>query len=142
MHVSDIMSRNVKIAAPDDSLEKAAKLMAKLDIGGLPVGENDRLVGMITDRDIAIRGVASGKSPKEMKVSAVMTPDIKFVYEDESVEDASRNMSKLQVRRLPVLSREKRLVGIVSLGDLAIKQDGKQAEHALKDISQPIHTQH
>src|SRR4051812_35673644 len=142
MHVSDIMSPKVKIASPTDTLEKAAKMMAKLDIGVLPVGDNDRLVGMITDRDIAVRGVASGKSPKEMKVGDVMTHDIKFVYEDESVEDVARNMSKLQVRRLPVLSREKRLVGIVSLGDLAIKQDSARAEHALKDISQPVHVQH
>jgi CBS domain-containing protein len=132
----------VKIAAPEDSLEKAAKLMAKLDIGVLPVGENDRLVGMITDRDIAVRAVAAGKSPKECKVRDFMTADIKFVFEDESIDDVARNMSKLQVRRLPVLSREKRLVGIVSLGDLAIKQDSKQAERALKDISQPIHTHH
>jgi CBS domain-containing protein len=142
MHVSDIMSRDVKIASPSDTLEKAAKLMAKLDIGVLPVGENDRLVGMITDRDIAVRGVASGKSPKEMKVGDAMTRDIKFVYEDESVNDVARNMSKLQVRRLPVLNRQKRLIGIVSLGDLAIKQDSAGAEHALKDISQPVHVHH
>ena len=142
MHVRDIMSHDVKITAPDDSLEKAAKLMAKLDIGVLPVGENDRLVGMITDRDIAVRAVAAGKSPKECKVRDVMTPEIKFVYEDESIEDVARNMSKLQLRRLPVLNRSKRLVGIVSLGDLAIKQDSDNAQHALKDISQPLHTRH
>ena len=142
MHVSDIMSRDVKLVSPDDSLEKAAKLMAKLDIGVVPVGEDDRLVGMITDRDIAVRAVAAGKKPSECKVRDVMTADIKYVFEDESIEDISRNMSKLQVRRLPVLSRQKRLVGIVSLGDLAIKQDGAHAQHALKDISQPIHTHH
>jgi len=142
MHVSKIMSPDVKLVSPDDTLEKAAKLMAKLDIGVVPVGENDRLVGMITDRDIAVRAVAAGKSPKQAKVRDFMTPDIKFVYEDESIEDVARNMSSLQVRRLPVLSRDKRLVGIVSLGDLAIKQDGQNAQHALKDISQPIHTQH
>ena len=142
MHVRDIMSHDVKITAPDDSLEKAAKLMAKLDIGVLPVGENDRLVGMITDRDIAVRAVAAGKSPKECKVRDVMTPEIKFVYEDESIEDVARNMSKLQLRRLPVLNRSKRLVGIVSLGDLAIKQDSHNAQHALKDISRPQHTRH
>jgi CBS domain-containing protein len=142
MHVSDIMSRDVKIVSPEDTLEQAAKLMAKLDIGILPVGENDRLVGMISDRDIVVRAVAAGKSPKQTKLRGVMTPEIKFVYEDESVEDVARNMSRLQVRRLPVLSRAKRLVGIVSLCDLAIKQDGKQAQHALKDISQPVHVHH
>ena len=142
MHVSDIMSRDVKLVAPDDSLEKAAKLMAKLDIGVVPVGEDDRLVGMITDRDITVRAVAAGKKPKECKVRDFMTADIKYVFEDESIDDVSRNMSKLQVRRLPVLNRDKRLVGIVSLGDLAIKEDSAQAEHALKDISQPVHTHH
>ena len=137
MHVSKIMSHDVKLVSPDDTLEKAAKLMAKLDIGVVPVGENDRLVGMITDRDIAVRAVAAGKSPKEAKVRDFMTPDVKFVYEDEAVEDVARNMSSLQVRRLPVLNREKRLVGMISLGDVATSSSPAFSGTALRDVSQP-----
>jgi CBS domain-containing protein len=136
MHVSELMSRDVRVASPDDTLKRAAQIMTDIDCGVLPVGEDDRLVGMLTDRDIAVRAVAQGKSPSKCKVREVMSPDIKYVYEDESVEDAVRNMSELQVRRLPVLSRAKRLVGIVSLGDLATKH-GDGAGEALKNISEP-----
>jgi CBS domain-containing protein len=110
-------------------------MMEELDCGVLPVAENDRLVGMLTDRDIAIRAVARGKSSTKCKVREVMSRDIKYIYENETVDDAVRNMSELQVRRLPVLNREKRLVGIVSLGDVAISDTGTAAA-ALKDVSQ------
>ena len=111
--------------------------MVDIDAGVLPVGENDRLVGMLTDRDITIRAVAKGKAPDRTKVRDVMSPEIKYIYEDESVEDAAENMGTLQIRRLPVLNREKRLVGIVSLGDLALKKKAKAGD-ALKGISQPV----
>ena len=110
-------------------------MMVDIDAGVLPVGENDRLVGILTDRDITVRAVAAGKEPAECKVREVMSPDIKYIYEDELVEDAARNMTELQVRRLPVLNREKRLVGIVSLGDLALKRKTDAAD-ALKGVSQ------
>ena len=134
-YVRDVMTPHVKIASPEDTLKHAAQMMEELDCGVLPVGENDRLVGMLTDRDIAIRAVARGKSPTKCKVREIMSPEIKYVYDNESVADAVRNMSELQVRRLPVLNREKRLVGIVSLGDVAISFTDSAAT-ALKHVSQ------
>jgi CBS domain-containing protein len=138
MKVRDIMTREVKIVSPADVLQSAAQLMEKNDFGMVPVGENDRLVGMLSDRDITVRGVARGLAPDRATVRDVMTTEVKYVYDDESVDDVSRHMSELQVRRLPVLNREKRLVGIVSLGDLAVK-DPTDAGEALQSISQPGH---
>ena len=100
------------------------------------MGENDRLVGMITDRDIAIRGVAKGKGPKA-KVRDVMSKEVKYCFEDEDLDHICRNMAELQMRRLPVLNRDKRLVGILSLGDLAVKHASAEASTALEGISQP-----
>jgi len=134
-YVRDVMTHHVKIASPEDTLKHAAQMMEDLNCGVLPVGENDRLVGILTDRDIAIRAVARGKSPTKCKVREVMSPEIKYVYDNETLDDAVRNMSTLQVRRLPVLNREKRLVGIVSLGDVAISDAGSAAD-ALKNVSQ------
>ena len=134
MKVRELMTPNVKIASPDDTLQHAAELMIDIDAGALPVGEGDRLVGMLTDRDITVRAVAKGKAPGQTKVREVMSPNIKYVYDDESLEDVARNMGDLQVRRLPVLNREKRLVGIVSLGDLALKKKSSAGD-ALKGIS-------
>jgi len=138
MKVRDIMTCDVKIVSPTDDLQSAAQLMEKNDFGMVPVGENDRLVGMLSDRDITIRAVARGLAPDRAKVREVMTTDVKYVYDDESVDDVSRNMSSLQVRRLPVLNREKRLVGIVSLGDLALKEP-EPAGDALRSISEHHH---
>jgi len=134
MKVSEIMTRDVVVAAPGDSLQHAAKLMEENDFGVLPIGENDRLVGMLSDRDITIRAVARGLVPDKAEVRDVMTSDVKYVYDDESIEDAARNMESLQVRRLPVLNREKRLVGIVSLGDLS-QCEPDDAGDALQGIS-------
>jgi CBS domain-containing protein len=134
MYVREVMTPDVVLASPEDTLQRAAEMMIDIDAGVLPVGENDRLVGILTDRDITIRAVAAGKQPSECKVREVMSPDIKYVYEDESTEDAARNMTNLQVRRLPVLNREKRLVGIVSLGDLALKKKSDAAD-ALRGVS-------
>ena len=115
--------------------------MAGLDAGVLPVGEKDHLVGMITDRDIAIRGIGQGKGP-DAKVRDVMTEDVKYCFEDQDLKEVTRNMADIQVRRLPVLNRDKRL-GILSLGDIAISADGKDAGKALRGISRPggEHTQ-
>jgi len=136
MDVREVMTPDVVVASPDDTLQHAAEMMVDIDAGVLPVGEKDRLVGMLTDRDITIRAVAAGKSPADCKVREIMSPEIKYIYEDESLEDAARNMSELQIRRLPVLSRDKRLVGIVSLGDLALKKKGPAGD-ALKGVSRP-----
>lgn len=136
MNINEVMTRNVRIASPNDTLKAAAQMMDESDFGLLPVSENDRLIGMLSDRDITIRAVAKGLSPEHSKVRDVMTSEVKYVYDDESVEDAARNMSELQVRRLPVLNREKRLVGIVSLGDISLSKE-KTAGEALNSISQP-----
>lgn len=135
MLVQEIMTREVRLAAPTDTLRQAAELMRGIDSGILPVGENERLVGMVSDRDLVVRGLAEGKGP-ESSVRDVMSRDVKYVFEDESLEDVERNMVDLQVKRLPVLSRDKRLVGIVSLGDLATRapEDGHAAA-ALEGIS-------
>jgi CBS domain-containing protein len=137
MNVSEVMSRDVKIASPEDTLQNAAQMMEGIDAGALPVGENDRLVGILTDRDITLRAVARGKSPS-CKVRDVMSDSIKYVYEDDTVEKVAKSMGDLQVRRLPVLDRKKRLVGIVSLGDLALKKT-ESAGKALKKVSEPEH---
>jgi CBS domain-containing protein len=137
MQVHEVMSKNVKIVSPTATIDKAASLMEEIDCGALPVGENDRLVGMITDRDITLRAVAKGRVPAQCTVREAMSPDIKYVFEDETTEAAAQNMSRLQVRRLPVLNRQQRLVGILALGDLAMKEDGPAPASALKGISKP-----
>ena len=142
MKVSEVMTRDVRVANPDETIQQAARLMASLDAGILPVGEKDRLVGMITDRDIAIRGIAEGKGP-DAKVREVMTEDVKYCFDDQDVEEVTRNMGDIQVRRLPVVDRDKRLVGILSLGDVATTQEGIATAEALNKISRPggEHTQ-
>jgi CBS domain-containing protein len=136
MRVNECMTRDVTIASPQETICEAAKMMADCDAGALPVGENDRLIGVITDRDIAIRGVALGKSP-DTKIRDVMSSEVRYCYEDEDVSAVLRNMGDLQVRRLPVLSRDKRLVGIVSLSDLAHHGAVSPAGEALSDIARP-----
>jgi CBS domain-containing protein len=136
MQISNIMSRDVQIIGPDQTLREAAAAMKKLDSGVLPVGEKDQLVGMITDRDIAIRGIAEGKGP-DAKVRDAMSREVKYCFEDEDVDHIVENMAELQVRRLPVMNRDKRLVGIVSLGDLATEGSLPKTAKALHGISQP-----
>jgi len=136
MRVSEAMTREVRIATPGQSIRDVAKLMAELDAGALPVGENDRLVGMITDRDIAIRAVAAGKGP-DTPVREVMSSDVKYCYDDEDLEHVARNMGDIQVRRLPVVNRDKRLVGIVSLGDVSQNEDTRTTGKATAKVSQP-----
>jgi CBS domain-containing protein len=129
------MSRQTHLASPDQTLREVAFTMSEQDIGAMPVGENGRLVGMITDRDIAIRGVAEGRNPGT-KVREIMTEQIRTCFESDDIDQVAREMAELQMRRLPVLDQEKRLVGIVSLGDLATsgKTPG-QAEAALHGVS-------
>ena len=117
--IKDVMSSDFKFITPETSVQEAAQIMNERDIGFLPVGENDRLIGMVTDRDIAVRSVAKGQNPAEQTVRDIMTAKTYYCFDDQSVEDICNNMGEIQVRRLPVVNRDKRLVGIVSLGDLA-----------------------
>lgn len=117
MQINECMTQNVKLANPNMSLTEAAQKMRDGNLGSLPVGKDDRLVGMVTDRDIAIRGVAEGKDPQLTRISEVMSHGILYCYEDQSVEEVEQNMTDNQIRRIPVLNREKRLVGIFSLTD-------------------------
>ena len=135
MRVNEVMSRDVQICTPGSTIRECASKMAEIDAGAIPVGENDRLIGMVTDRDIAIRGVAAGKGP-ETPVREVMSAEVKYVFDDEDVNQAAKSMAQLQVRRLPVVNRDKRLVGIVSLADLAVKE-GKAAARAVSGVSKP-----
>jgi len=137
MKVREAMTRDVRLVKPEQPISEAAKLMAELDIGALPVEENDRLVGMITDRDIAVRAVAAGRGA-DTPIGEVMTREVKYCYEDQTVDEVTQNMGELRVRRLPVLNRDKRLVGILSLGDLAIDESARdEAGEALGGISRP-----
>src|SRR5262245_51264914 len=136
MQVREAMSDDVSIANPNQSIREAAMLMAKIDAGSLPVGENDRLVGMITDRDIAVRAIALGKGP-DTPVRDVMSQDVKYCFEDDDISEVAQNMADIKVRRLPVLDKGKRLVGIVSLGDLALSDGPASAGEALCGISEP-----
>jgi CBS domain-containing protein len=134
--ISEVMTPGVHLASPDQTLGDAAKLMAAEDVGSLPVGENDRLVGMVTDRDIVIRGVALGLGA-QAQVRDVMTEDIKFCYDDEEVAHVARNMAELGLRRLPVINRDKRLVGMVALSNVAHCGDGKSANDMLRGVARP-----
>jgi CBS domain-containing protein len=136
MQISEAMCDNVTIAQPNQSIRDAARLMAKADCGCLPVGENDRLVGMITDRDIALRAVAQGKSP-DTPVREIMSSEVKYCFDDDELDEVAQNMADIKIRRLPVVNHDKRLVGIVSLGDIALVAGPANAGSALCLISEP-----
>jgi CBS domain-containing protein len=136
MRVSEAMTREVRVANPTQTIRDAARIMAEIDAGAVPVGENDRLVGIITDRDIAIRAVAEGKGP-DTPVRDIMSKDIKYCYDDEDLEHVAENMGELQVRRLPVVDRDKRLVGIVALGDVARHEDHHTTGETTAEVSKP-----
>ena len=135
--IKELMSRNVQVISPDETIREAAQHMLKGNFGMMPVGENDRMIGSISDRDITIRAVADGKGA-DTKVRDVMTPGIYWAYEDDSVAKVAELMSKHQIRRMPIVNADKRLVGIVALGDFAVEgTDIVVAGEALADISQP-----
>ena len=142
MQVNQCMTRDVRIVDPDDTLRQAAATMAEIDAGFLPVREHDRLVGVVTDRDIAIRGVAKGLRP-DAEVRQVMSDEVRYCYEDEDAEDVLSNMAEIQVRRLPVMNRDKRLVGVISITDLAGNGEATRAGEALCEIARPsaLHSQ-
>lgn len=136
MKVSQIMTHNVRLLNPNQSIREAASLMAQIDAGALPVGEDDRLIGMLTDRDIVVRAVAHGK-PATTKVADIMSKEILYCRDTDEIDDVARNMGKAQVRRLPVVNQEKRLVGIVSLGDLARNDDAATIGQTVSNVSTP-----
>jgi len=138
MRVSEVMTKGAECTHPDATVREAAVRMQSLDVGSLPVCENDRLIGMVTDRDMTVRTTAAGADPNDARVRDAMTPQIHFCFEDEDVADAARLMKEKQIRRLPVLNNEKRMVGIVSLGDLAVEtQDEQLAGNTLEAVSEP-----
>jgi CBS domain-containing protein/sporulation protein YlmC with PRC-barrel domain len=138
VQIKDIMTRNVEVVHPEATLWEAAQKMAALDVGPLPVCSGDQLVGMLTDRDITVRATAEGRDPKTTRVHEVMTPEVVYAFEDEDVSEAARIMTQEQVRRLVVLNQSKQLVGIISLGDLAVHTDDvRQAGQTLEGVSEP-----
>ena len=132
--IRDLMTSNVETVGPDQTAREAAGFMLSADTGSIPVCENDRVIGMITDRDIAVRGIATGKGP-DCSVRDLMSKDIVCARESDDVESVARQMADAQVRRLPVLDDSDRLVGMVSLGDLARETSGESAHHALEGVS-------
>jgi CBS domain-containing protein len=138
MQLSDIMTSNPLVLGPDTMLREAAQKMRDLDSGVMPVGENDRLVGMLTDRDITVRATADGKDPNTTPVRDVMTSDVIYCFADDDVELAARKMEEHQIRRLIILNRDKRLVGIASLGDLAVyAPSNRLAGEVTEAVSEP-----
>lgn len=137
MRIKEIMSSKPDLLAPTDTLKKAASLMREHDFGFLPIGENDRLIGVVTDRDITTRGVAQGKDPDKTPVKDVMTKEVWYCFEDDDDKKAVKSMEDKQIRRLMVLNKDKRLTGVVSLGDIATKCKNKSLSgEALEEISE------
>lgn len=134
MLVRDVMTRDVRLASPRQTLAEAAKMMAEADIGCLPVGEDNRLVGMLTDRDIVIRALAKGHDGQSL-VGDVMTKSVKYCFEDEDMDEVLVNMSEVKIRRVPVVDRDKHLVGVLSLGDAARHHSPEAAGMALGGVA-------
>jgi CBS domain-containing protein len=139
MKIKDVMTPDVSFVRPDTSILEIARKMREGDIGSTPVIENERLVGMVTDRDIVVRAIAEGGDVRTKTARDAMSPGILYCYADDSVESVLDNMGDQQIRRLPVVDSDKRLVGVVSLGDLALSGKRKAAGEALQEISQPQH---
>lgn len=138
MKVQEIMTKVVAVLPPEAHLSQVARVMRDYDIGSVPIADEDRLVGMVTDRDIVVRAVADGSALNGVRARDVMSPQVLFCYEDQDVEEALEVMGERQVRRLPVLDAERQLVGVVSLGDVS-QSVAQKAAGALKEISEPAH---
>ena len=136
MRVSEAMTRDVRVATPGQTIRDVARIMAEIDAGSMPVGENDRLVGMITDRDIAIRAVAQGKGPDTPVREVMSDSKVLYCFEDDDLNNVAKNMGDEQVRRLPVVNKDKRLVGIVSIGNIA-QRESKSAGKAVRGVTKP-----
>ena len=139
--IREVMTQSVETISSNAPVIEAAAKMRELDVGSLPVCEAERLRGLLTDRDIAVRLVASGLDPHTTPVSEIMTPDTTYCFDDQTLDEAAAAMEAHQIRRLPILNRKKQLVGMLSLGDLAVRtqsaEDRQLAEEALQDISEP-----
>jgi CBS domain-containing protein len=135
MKVSHILTKNPEVISPEATICEAARMMRQFDIGMLPVCDGQRLVGSVTDRDLVIRAVADGADPFKTKVREVMTPKIFYCFEEDDLETAAKIMEDQQIRRLPVLNKGKRLVGIISVGDLAIRsRDEELVEEVMEHV--------
>lgn len=134
--IGDVMTRDVQLTRPDQPIREAAELMARADVGSLPVSENDRLVGMVTDRDLALRAIGMGLGA-DTPVSEVMTSDIKYCHDHEDVASVAKNMAELGIRRMPVVDADKRLVGIVALSNIAQSGNQQASESLLDGVAQP-----
>lgn len=137
MRVEEIMTRDVRTASLGDTIREAAEIMDQLNVGALPVCDGRRLCGMITDRDITVRATSAGRGPDECKVSDVMSVDVQYCFEDDDLSAAAEHMKSLQVRRLPVVNRNKELVGVLSLGDMATRGGYGEAAETLRQVSDP-----
>ena len=136
MKISDIMSRDVQVARPEDTLRDAAETMARIDVGSLPICDGRRLLGIVTDRDIVVRGLAKGLGA-DSGVTQVMTEGVEYCFDDDDLVEVSDKMAASQIRRIPVVDRDKNLVGIVSLGDVAREARPAEAGDVLEEVSQP-----
>jgi CBS domain-containing protein len=139
MRIENVMTPDVSFVGPDTPILEIARKMRDNDIGSTPVLEDERLIGMVTDRDIVVRVIAEGGDVRNKTARDAMSPGVLYCFADELVESVLENMGDQQVRRLPVVDRDKRLVGVVSLGDLALSGKRKAAGEALQEISQPTH---
>jgi CBS domain-containing protein len=138
MQIKDVMTRDVEVIRPDDTIQQAARKMKDLDVGAMPVCDGQRLVGMLTDRDITIRATAEGRDPSNTTAQETMTPEIYYCFENQNIEDAALLMMEKQIRRLPIIDDNKKLVGIVALGDVAEDvEDDEIAGTTLEEISRP-----
>ena len=138
MQLKDVMTREVEVISPDASIEEAARTMDRLNVGPLPVCDGEQLVGMVTDRDITVRATSAGKDPRTATVREVMSKDVLYCFDDQDVSEAARLMESQQVRRVPVLDHSRRLVGIVSLGDVATTtRDDRLSGEVLERVSEP-----
>jgi CBS domain-containing protein len=141
MQIREMMTKQVEVLPPQASIRDAATKMRDLDVGGIPICDGQKLQGFLTDRDLAVRAVAEARDPANTKISEVMSPNITYCFEDNEVEEAAQMMESKQIRRLPIVDRDKRLVGIVSLGDIAVRSEGAgrqdPAAEALEGISEP-----
>ncbi|WP_312479517.1 CBS domain-containing protein [Stutzerimonas nitrititolerans] len=137
MKIAECMTRDVKMVRPETTIKDAAKMMTDNDVGSLPVSDGERLVGMVTDRDIVTRAVCEGKGP-DTNVREVMTNDVKYCFDDQDVGEIASNMADIQLHRLPVVNRDKRLVGIIALADVAVAANDQTAGQAVSGISQGV----
>jgi CBS domain-containing protein len=136
--ISEVMTRDVMTISPQETLRRAAQMMDELNVGVLPVCDGERLVGMITDRDITVRSTSAGEAPENARVEEAMSEDVRWCFDDQSVDEVMQQMSDSQIRRVPVVDHNtKKLVGIVALGDIATKSQSGEAEDTLKNVSTP-----